>query len=227
MEETSQAQGSQVGQAMNPHSDIGFPQPKEPTRGKSKAIKWGIALVGIIIIVAGGGWFIMQDAGNGSSTPTPTPGSGGLSTFPTPEPSATPEATSSSTPAAVSKSDVKIEVLNGTGTPGDASFLQKELEKIGFSEIEAGNADEQGETTTTVTFSRDLAAPIVDEITEKLKALYSDVTSRKGSLPEEFDVRIVTGTKKSSGVATPKASSSASPSPSTSASPSPTPTATQ
>ena len=218
MEETSQTQSSQ---AMTPHSDIGFPQPQEPSRGKSKMLKWIIALVGIIIIVGAGGWFIMQDVGNSGATPSPTPNEG-LSTFPTPEPSATAEPTPSSSPASVSKSDVKIEVLNGTGTPGDASFLQKELEKMGFSGIEAGNADEQKETATTVTFSRDLAAPIVDEITAKLKELYSEVTSRKGSLPEEFDVRVVTGTKKSA--ASPKATSSASPSPSASSSATASPT---
>lgn len=229
MEENSQNQ-PQVAQSMAPRSDVGFPQPHEAPSGRSKVIKWVIALVGILVIVGIGGWFILQDVGDQNATPSPTP-DGGLSTFPTPETSQTPEVSATPTSEPVQKADVKIEVLNGTGTPGDAGFLEKELKALGFSQIETGNADEQKETATTVTFTRELAAPIVDEITSKLKELYNDVTSRKGTLPEDLDVRVVTGVKKGSSTTTkataspkPVTSATGSPSASPTASPSPTPT---
>ena len=194
MEEQTQANP----QSIPPQEDtpsVGFPEPKEPSGGKSKLVKWIVVLVGIIAIIAVGAWFIMQDVSTEDTAPENNSGSE-LSNLPTQEPTPTPEPTPTEEAEPVDKSEVRIEVLNGTGTPGDAGYLQGELEDIGFEDIDAGNADDQGETTTTATFSRELSAPIVDEITEKLEELYEDVSTRKSTLGDDYDVRIVTGTRK-------------------------------
>lgn len=198
MEQDNQAQAQQQQVPANPQPEVGFPQPKEPSGGKSKIIKWIIALVGIILIVAVGAFFILQDVGQGETTSTDSEGSE-LTTFPTPESQETPEPTPSPTPEPIEKSEVRIEVLNGTGTPGDAGFLQDELEDLGFEEIEVGNADSQDEDETTVTYSRDLPPNIIDEMTARLEELYDSVSARQGTLSGDFDIRVITGPRVSSG----------------------------
>lgn len=181
-----------------PQPEVGFPQPQDAPKGKSKAIKWIVALIGIVIIVAGGAFFILQDVNNSDGSEVAGTSTGdGLTTFPTPEPSSSPTPEPTATPEPVNKEDLKIEVLNGTGTPGDAGYLQKKLEDLGYTNTEAGNADEQDQTTTTITFSRDIPTNIVDELKSSLEGFYEDVTTRTSTLSDGVDIRITTGTRKS------------------------------
>jgi len=206
---------------------VSFPQPREPEARKGSNARVVIAIIGVIIIVVLGGWFILGNR-DGSATPTPTP-VGGLSTFPTPGTAATPETSPTPTPAPVDKSEVKIEVLNGTGVPGEASFLEKELVALGFENIKAGNADEQNATETVVTYSRDFSQATADEITAKLEEIYTTVRTRKATPSGDFDVSITTGPRKGGSTAKPataKPSATATATPKASASATPTPTAT-
>lgn len=104
-----------------------------------------------------------------------------------------PTPTATSTP--VNKKDIKIEVLNGTGIAKAAAFLQEELNKLGYSNIDVGNVGEEKFTETEVTFSRTLDSQIKDEINEKLEELYKDVTVKEGSI-DNFDIRIIAGLRK-------------------------------
>jgi len=174
---------------------VSFPAPNE-TAGKQGITKWVIAIVGIVVIVIAGVLFIMQGRNGGEeATPSPTPQEG-LSTFPTPEPEATPEPTSTPEPEPVDKAKIKVEVLNGTGTPGDAGLAKSELEDLGFEDILADNAEDQDETETTITYSRDLSPAIIDEIVESLEQIFNEVKTRKGTVAGDFDIRVLTGTKK-------------------------------
>lgn len=222
MEENQQSQQS---------PQVSFPQVREPEAGRGSNAKVLIAIVGVLLIVLVGGWLILGNR-EGSATPTPTP-VGGLSTFPTPEVASTPEASPTATPAPVDKSEVKVEILNGTGVPGEASFLQKELEKLGFTSenITAGNADEQDATETTATYSRDLAQATADEITQRLEEVYTAVRTRRATTSGDFDVSITTGPRKGGSTtkpatAKPTATATATPKASASASPTSSPTAT-
>ncbi len=117
---------------------------------------------------------------------------------------------------------MRIEVLNGTGIPGAASFLQDELKDLGFEDIEAGNADNQDQEETIVTYSRELNSAIADEITKKLEELYDSVRTRKATLSGDFDVSITTGPRKGgTATASPKATTTSSPKASATASPTP------
>lgn len=192
---------------------VGFP---ETPRKKSGGFpKWIIAVVGVLLILAVGGFFISRSLGSSEETePTTTPA--GLSSLPTPNVTSTP------TPEAVEevdKSEVSIEVLNGTGTAGEATFLQGELEDLGYEEIEVGNATSQNETETTVTISNDMPDEIVDELTEALEDIYDEVTVSRGTVSGGFDIRILTGPRAG---ASPRASATASPRASATASPTPT-----
>lgn len=128
-----------------------------------------------------------------------------------------PTPTATSTP--INKKDIKVEVLNGTGIAKAAAFLQEELNKLGYSNIDVGNVSEAKLTVTEVTFSRTLDSQIRDEINEKLEELYRDVKVKEGSL-DDFDIRIIAGLRKGQVLPTDT------PTPSPTKVTSPTPTAT-
>lgn len=166
-----------------------------------------IAVIGVILILVAGGWFILGNNSGSGATPSPTPNSG-LSTFPTPAATETPAPSPTPDAEPVDKSEISIEVLNGTGVPGEAGYLQGELEDLGFEDITAGNADDQDATETVATYSRELSAEVADEITERLEELYETVRTRRATISGDFDVSITTGTRKN---ASPRATSTASP----------------
>jgi len=195
---------------------VGFPlsQPKP----KKKSNMLGFIIVGIVVLV-GGIIFFVTKGKKESELVSPTPTSGGIVI-------STPSATETPTPA--EKEDVSIEVLNGTGIAGEAGYLQDKLKVLGYSDIEVGNADEQDQTITTVTFSDTLDEANKAEIQTELEKLYEDVTVKTSS-SITFEVSIITGLKKGatakpSATATPKATTTASPTATSTASPTPTPT---
>src|SRR3972149_6574505 len=193
--------------------EVGFPPMPQPrTKGKSnKLVLVGLAL----LILVGGAIFLFSRGAKDEDTGlTPTPTGGGIET-------STPTETPTTTPS-VDKAKVEILVQNGTGITGEAAYLQGQLRSLGYSHVKVGNADDQNQKATTVTFAKSLASSIVDEITKKLEAIYEDVETKTSSTQKE-DVVILTGLKK--GV-TPKPTSTPTPTPTKTTTPTATPTAT-
>lgn len=101
------------------------------------------------------------------------------------------------------KNNVTIQVLNGTGVPGQAGVIVKALEAGGYSldNIKSGNAITIGGNATTITSRADFEE-IVTNIKEILKPVFPEIVD--GVLnpnPNEdsgFDIVIVTGEKVSS-----------------------------
>lgn len=208
MEENQTEEKTQVQEeTSNPAPEVGFPlsQPKP----KVKMNKWFLIVIGLLILGGGGVYFFTRGAGE--EIPTPTPNVGGIAT-------STPAPTPTATPA--DKSTVKIEVQNGTGVTGEAAYLQGVLKNLGYTNVEVGNAEDQDQTKTTVTFSRDLSSLVKDEITKKLKEVYKEVDVKTSSTLK-VNVLIVTGLRKG---ATPKPTPTKTPTPT--ATPTPTTTAT-
>ena len=129
----------------------------------------------------------------------------------------------------IDKKTVKIQVQNGTGTPGQAGIVVKALEDAGYSSdnIKTGNADKFDNSTTSIT-ARDNFEEIVNDIKEVLKSTFDKITVVSPNLDKdsEFDIVVVTGGKIFESV-TPTTSVSPTPSltttPTTTPSPTPTP----
>lgn len=113
--------------------------------------------------------------------PTPT-----LTHPPTPTP--TPEAT-------LKKEDIRMKVLNGTGTPGQAGKVKSAMNAIGLSDIQTDNAENQDATDTIVAVSSKVPKSITDEIVKALQKSFSSVKTQD-STDSAFDVVITTGTEK-------------------------------
>lgn len=204
---------SQESQVMPPQSTNFSVQPKKTNSGS----KWILIFIGLLIL-GGTGVFFFTKSDN-EEIPTPTPS---FNITPI-EDSATPIPTKS--PEPVKKSEVSIEVQNGTGITGEAKFLQDKLKTLGYSDITVGNADKTDYTETVVTFKKTLSQVAQDEIKKELEKIYKEVNVKTSST-QKSDVVIITGlrssqTSKPTSSGTPKATSIASPSAS------PTPTGTR
>ncbi len=137
----------------------------------------------------------------------------------------------------IDKSSVKIQVLNGTGTPGQAGIAIDALKKAGYNpdNIKAANAKTYDNKVTTIT-ARDSFDDVASDIKDTLKANFNDIVIDSTHLDKtsEFDIVVVTGgkifqeaTPTTSATSTP--SDSPTPSPTTTTptlTPSPTPTPT-
>ncbi|AKM82881.1 hypothetical protein A2422_02825 [Candidatus Woesebacteria bacterium RIFOXYC1_FULL_31_51] len=216
MEETqNQTEVNEVNQVTPPQPTSYTVEPQSKG-GKSK---WLLIFIGLLILGGAGIFFFTRSSNKEEATPTP-------SFEVTNEETSTPLPTN--TPAPVKKSEISIEIQNGTGITGEAAYLQEKLKVLGYSDIKVGNASSTDNTETTVTFLKTTPQTVQDEIKKELEKIYKTVNVKTSST-QTVDILIVTGlrgtqTSKPSTTATPKASGTASPKPSATASPSSSPT---
>mgnify|MGYP001581550184 CR=1 FL=1 len=193
------------------------------TKPKNRSIAGPLVAVLVLLLLVGGIFFFMKSrSGETEASPEPTLLIG--------EPTIT-EQSPSPTPS-VNKTAIKIKILNGTGTSGEAGLLKDKLVAVGYSSVESGNASRQDYTDTQVSFDSEVPQTVQDEIISVLKNTYKGV-KEAGGVGAGFNIEIITGlrigmTAKPSATATPKASGSptVSPSPTKTASPTPSPSAT-
>ncbi|MFA6016708.1 MAG: LytR C-terminal domain-containing protein [Patescibacteria group bacterium] len=130
----------------------------------------------------------------------------------------------------IDKATVKIQVINGTGTPGQAGVVVKALVDAGYTSdnIKTGNAEKFDNTTTSIT-ARDNFEEIVTDIENVLKPTFDKFTVVSPNLDSisEFDIVVVTGGKAfEAPTPTKSATSSVSPTSSVTTTPTSTPTLT-
>jgi len=194
--------------------EVGFPVSSK-IKPKSKSGKLVFIILGVVILIGGIIFFVSRGKDESEDLVSPTPGFDNLETF-TPTPIETAEP--------INKEEVSIQVLNGSGISGEAGYLQGQLKTLGYDDIEVGNADDQDQEVTTVTFSKELDSANISVITDKLEAIYKEVDVKTSST-QKSDAVIITGLRKG---ATPKPSETptASPTatPTTTATPTETPT---
>ncbi len=144
--------------------------------GKKVIIGLVIGLA-IGLVVGGGVWLISGGSTNlGLSKPKPTATPTETPTTPTPEASPTPQ---------LERSDLSLEVLNGSGEPGAAGDAQAVLEDLGYENIEAGNADSYDYDQTEVSI-KEGKKEYLQLLLNDLKEEYS-ISSESAYLEEDYD----------------------------------------
>jgi len=138
-------------------------------------------LILLSVAVAVGGYFFLTNT-KMSFSPEPTP-------TPTSAPTATP------TPEPLEKSEVTVEIQNGTGTAGQAGRASAVLEDIDYEDIEVGNADTEDAETTSITFSSRVSQDQQQELITALEEIFEEVSSSVKA-DQEKDVIIITGIEK-------------------------------
>lgn len=106
-------------------------------------------------------------------------------TSPVEEPTSTPE-------TSVDKKELKVQVLNGTGIPGQAGEVKDLLVDLGFEGIGTANAPEKV-TEAAVDFSTKVPQSIQDEVLAELEKTFIKVWSRNGMENSGYDISVTTG----------------------------------
>lgn len=186
--------------------------PSAPKKSKRPLI---IASV-VILVALGLGFFLFRK----SSSNKPAQVAGTTTEAPTPTPTPAPP---------VDKMTVKIQVLNGTGTPGQATKVAASLKTAGYNpdNIKTGNAPENI-TTSTIAAKAGFESTAAD-IKTALSADFPDIEVSSTALDAsgDFDIVVTTGgTKYVAPTATPTPTGSATPTPTGSDTSTPTPTDT-
>ncbi len=115
----------------------------------------------------------------------------------TPTPAQEPTRAPTPTPAAVDKSEVSINILNGSGITGAAAKLESSLDSDGYNVITRGNADNSDYTDTIIRAKDTVSDAYLDELSEFLSETYSvssDIETASGSA-DDADVTIIIGSK--------------------------------
>lgn len=103
----------------------------------------------------------------------------------------TPSAVLNSTGSAELKKTLKIQILNGSGIPGQAETVKKQLTTLDYQDITLGNNPGINSSKTLVIFSPKIPTAIKDEITNMLKSSFPNfsVQENTGAL---YDIVIIT-----------------------------------
>ncbi len=128
-------------------------------------------------------------------------------------------------PEPIERDEVTIQVLNGTGIAKEAGFLQEQLEDLGYSQIDVGNADDEDFVETTVTFVSSLSQEAIDEITAELEEIYEGVDTNTTDSEGDYQVQIIIGYRKGH-TPTPTEAATPTPTPEEDVTPTSTPSAT-
>jgi hypothetical protein len=170
-----------------------YDEVNKPTqKGEKKGFKVFLIILlvlSFLAILAGGFIYYQKNISNKSGKATPTE---------TPKPQVT-TAAESPTPEAseVSLSDYNVQVLNGSGIPGEAGNAKDLLSDLDFNKVDTGNADNYDYTDTEVSLKEDVPNQVYDDIKDKLDSTYTVVKSDSSVLDSSsYDVIIIVGTKK-------------------------------
>lgn len=158
----------------------------EQAQPKKSDLGW-LGIVGFFILgilVGGIAGYVMGDLlANNPKTET-------ISVVPTPTAAAVPTSVPKVT---VNRSDLKIQVLNGSGVSGAASVTKEYLEGLGYAGVVIGNADSdayEGFTYSLKASKQDFA----DLLKKDLISKYSSVGNAKVlDSSSDYDVVIVLG----------------------------------
>ena len=184
-------------------------------QGGSKKKKMAIIVFIVIVAAILGGIFLIRQPKKTDQTKAPVSENKEIS--PTEKPK-------------IDKNSVKVQVLNGTGTPGQAGTAVEALKKAGYNadNIKTANAEEFNNLVTTI-MAKDGFDDIAIDIKDALNSTFDEIKIESTPLDKdsEFNIVITTGGKKfEEATPTPAITTSQSPTPSptTTLTPSPTPT---
>lgn len=189
--------------------------PNQSVRGKKNKTPMIIAVV-LIVVVLVAGIFMLRKSKKTDETKDTVIKTEELS--PTEKPK-------------IDKGTVKVQVLNGTGTEGQAGLVVTALKEAGFSadNLKTDNAENFDHSSTTIQV-KEIFSDVGNDIKETLKSTFDEINidSTYLNTDNEFDVIITTGGKKAEEEATPTptVSSSEDTTPTVTSTPSPSETPT-
>lgn len=229
MDEEAQTANENAGNANNPKDTpsvpdvVGSSKRRRKLRSKKRVPKIAVR-VGLGLIITGlvglGGWYILKEPSFEEETTQED------STLQSPElPEEEPTSTPAPTEVEIDRTDITVEIFNGTGIPKEASFLRDKISDLGYERIDVGNASDQEYETTVVTYADSLDEAVKDEITKVLRSTYVEVNVKTSST-QKIDVQVITGLREGQALPTPEPTSEPTLTPTVGPSPTASPSAT-
>jgi uncharacterized protein YxeA len=168
-------------------------QPKKEGKSVFKVILFILLGLSLVAIIAGGFLYYQKNMSKTKTEVTPT-------STPQESPTAAPTEKPASPSGTVSKvkfSDYSINLLNGSGIPGEAGKAKALLADAKFKKIDTSNAASYDFTDTEVQLKDNVPSEVYDKIAELLGSKYtvvkSDTVLKSTSL---YDVVITIGVEK-------------------------------
>lgn len=148
---------------------------------------WAIIIIGVALLTGG---ILLVVASGLPKLPTmfvkPTP---------TAKQDLAPQGTPTPTPAAAARSDIKVQVLNGGGTPGSAGKAKTFLEEKGYTVGDTGNTDEYTYNKTEIHMKAGKEA-YLEFLKKDLEEDYTLGTSSADlSADAAYDAQVIVGKK--------------------------------
>lgn len=143
----------------------------------------GIFLLGALL---GGIFFYQKSVSQESGEPTPTPN---YNNIVTPVPTASPE-------TKLDLAKYPINVMNGSGTPGQAGTVKELLETAGFEVEKTGNAPSYDYIKTVIKAKSDVPEEYITKLTEVLSKNYEVDTKQSLSATSDDSVQVIIGSTK-------------------------------
>jgi hypothetical protein len=149
----------------------------------------GWVVVIIILLVGGlvtGGWWVWKNKKAQLVEKVPL-----VAKF---EPTATPTLIPTPTMEAVNKKDLLIQVINGSGTVGEAGRIERAFNSAGYLVADKGNATESGSGKgVLVEFSGRVEKVWREEVADKLGGLFTAVYVQEMLPGNKYDMVVTTG----------------------------------
>lgn len=159
---------------------------------------WGSKImIALLVLLAmgllGGGFYYFTNSMNGEGNQTANTNATG-NTGLTPTPTEAPSVTPTSMPEAVDYSKLTLQILNGSGKPGEAGKAQALVADLKFKDTKTGNAPNFNFKETKVEMKSGVAASAFETLKEKLGKTYK-VEASAETLPASstYDVVITVG----------------------------------
>lgn len=149
--------------------------------GTSSVFLWAVIIISVALLT--GGMLLIIASGLPKVPP--------LFAKPTPTPSPTPPPPPA--PQAVLRTDIKLQVLNGGGTPGSAAKAKKFLEEKGYTVEAIGNSDSYTHDETEVHVKPGKEA-YLELLKSDLAGAYT-IGATSADLPADspYDARVIVG----------------------------------
>lgn len=166
----------------------------EDTEKKKKTSFVGIFIAFLISLLLGaaliGGILYFKSSVDSEPTVTEEPTA-------TIAPEATDEPAATEAPEALDLSLYTVQVLNGSGTAGEAGNVSALLEEAGFEDVDTGNADRYDYTDTMIQMTEDVEEGVYEAVVGAL----SDYSVEEGETLEEgsdYEIIVTVGSTKTS-----------------------------
>jgi hypothetical protein len=191
-EEKKEVSKDEVNKWIENYDEVNKPTEKGDKKG-FKIILIILLLLSFFAILVGGFLYYQKNISKKEVTteakPTPTVE---VQVSPTETP-----ATDSGKISNVKLSNLNVQILNGSGIPGQAGGVKTLISTLNFKKIDTGNADNYNYTDTEVSLKDSIPTSVFDQIKTKLVNTYNVVQSKNAvSKTSSYDIIIIVGTKK-------------------------------